>query len=861
MRYIKIDLPACSVVLVAFVQFSMLSLLFPAEAAERMCDLAHASTRPQGAPKASDVIMRSLGLHPRNKRDPHDTMQALKDFHATTLAWAYITNSAFIDRVKASGRVFGGAAAAPSYHKANKKEGWFDEVVIVNLTGEPIIAPWKRTWKRTLWGCVNSPELERGYVEYLKRYIDAGAQIMQRDEPGANFNATRWGGCFCEHCVKSFREYLAANTTPQKRQELGIGDIETFDYREHLREAEAPVGDPFGGWNGGELKELFVQFQTDVTVEFHRRTRRALDKYAGRRVPFSCNNGVHRWSDIELGFDWTFGELSYSRATAHYLYGAMQDAAKHDRQQIVTMPKKSNYNNPAEWERRTRQTIAMAYACGGHCMVPWDVYLPRDAPRYFGKPEQYADLFGFIRANRRYFDGYEQAAAGYGVPEQSVAARIVGGGNVSAIVRAVPGDAESAIVVHLVDWSERPKPFTLTVDPIRLFGDRPLRFRLLLPRVYEKHEHGAAEETGDYGALSEATPLAQGHVASVAIPALRPWGIVVVEPDATEREGVWQPGIWADEDTYYHDPLIVAMDCASRGAVVRYTTDGTEPVPTSEQYVKPFALARTATVKGRAFLDDRASSTATASFTSIEGSPAPIRPGGGALDPALRLWLKADTLATELHDGDPVQMWMSAAGPDAASRPIRLYSGMASAPPTFGAKVMNGRPAIRFDGIDDHLAIQGFSNDHLADTAFTIFMVTQSSMPGFGICGNGLNGGGGRPRLYLTRSSFRYDVLDKGLSPRVPDDAPAISTFMHDGQETISAYVNGKSKGRLSGLPVVPEFGGGNLAMPFWGGNKNHAGDIAEIIAFDRALADDEREGVEAYLSEKYQIRYRRRWR
>ena len=55
-------------------------------AAERMCDVAKPVERPAGAPRASDVIMRSLSLHPRNADDPHDTMQALRDFHVSTLA-------------------------------------------------------------------------------------------------------------------------------------------------------------------------------------------------------------------------------------------------------------------------------------------------------------------------------------------------------------------------------------------------------------------------------------------------------------------------------------------------------------------------------------------------------------------------------------------------------------------------------------------------------------------------------------------------------------------------------------------------------------------------------------------------------
>jgi hypothetical protein len=427
------------------------------------CQVAEATERPEGAPKPSDVIMRSLRLHPRNAKDPHDTWQALEDFHVTRLAWAYISDKAFIQRVTDSGRVFGGAASAPSYIHPPDDADWFEKVVIVNLNGEPIIAPWKRAWNRTLWGCINNPELERGYVDYLKRYVDAGAQVMQRDEPGGNLNATRWGGCFCDHCMAKFRKFLAEHTTAEQREKLGIADLATFDYRQHLKEAGAPVGDAFGRWKkGGELKRLFVQFQTEATLAFHRRTRAAIDAYAGRHVPFSCNNGVRRLSAIERMFDWWFGELSYGHATAVRIHDAMRTAAQHGRVQVVTMPKKGNRKNLDEWQRRTRQSIAMATACGGVCMVPWDVYMPSNAPRYFGTPEQYADLFGFTRGIAPYLDDYAYAGAvGKGIRcELYGEAPPVGvptGGRQFAVIRARRGKPAAPVVVHLVDWSPEPK--------------------------------------------------------------------------------------------------------------------------------------------------------------------------------------------------------------------------------------------------------------------------------------------------------------------------------------------------------------------------------------------------------------------
>ena len=838
------------------------------EPAKRVHLLARPRTLPPGAPKASDVIMRSLSRHPRNKKDPHDTLQALADFHVTRLEWAYIADKKFIDRVKALGIVFGGAAAAPSYHRKDKPPGWFENVVIVDLDRKPIIAPWKRSWRhRTLWGCVNNPELERGYMQYLKRYIDAGAQVMQRDEPSANLGATWWGGCFCQHCVKGFRDYLAKSTTPERRRQLGIVDITAFDYREHLKQQGAPVGDGFRRWDGGELKKLFADFQTQATVAFHERTRAATDRYAGRRVPFSCNNGVWRWTGAEKVFDWAFGELSYRAATARRLHAAMREAGEQGRRQVVTMPKKSNYDDPEEWVRRTRCTIAMAYACGGHCMAPWDVYMPGDAPRYFGTPKHYADLFGFIRANADCFDGYEEAAA-VGADLASDPAggpppvRIVGSENVCAVVRAVPGMADLPVVVHLVDWSDEPAPFTLVLNPLRFHGQRPLKLRLLTPSAYSKREHDDAEKTGDYSRLCQCMPLASGYSTSVQVPALAPWGMVIVEPLPSSPEGVWTPAIWAEPIAYYMDPLEVQIACASRGAAVRYTTDGQEPTAASPRYAGALTLTDSAVVKARAFMPDgRASELATASFSRAEGCPTALQPDAGGLEPSLKLWLRADALARTLRDGDAVATWTASAGPDALARPVRLYDGQHAAPPTFRTSAVNGNPVVRFDGVDDHLSIEGFANEFLAGKAFTVLMLTRADTTAFGICGNGLNGGGGIPRLYLTRGYFRYDVLDRGISTRSLDTATTISTFMHDGHETISAYVNGVAAGRLAGFPVVPKFGGGHLAMPFWGGDRNCPGDMAELIVFDRALSDRERERVETYLANKYGLKYRRRWR
>jgi hypothetical protein len=214
----------------------------------------------------------------------------------------------------------------------------------------------------------------------------------------------------------------------------------------------------------------------------------------------------------------------------------MREAADHSHIQVVTMPKKGDYDDLQAWQRRTRQTIATAYASGGLCMVPWDVYMPHDAPRYFGTPGQYADLFGLVRAAADYLNGYEDAAvAGPSLRddrfgETPPAAATGGSGQVWAFVRAKPGQGDAPVVIHLVEWGDNPMPFTLTLDPAFFFGDRAPAVRLLVPPQYDRSTHEKADATRDYASLSRTVDLPvterSGNV-TVDLPALAPWGIVI----------------------------------------------------------------------------------------------------------------------------------------------------------------------------------------------------------------------------------------------------------------------------------------------------------------------------------------------
>jgi hypothetical protein len=203
---------------------------------------------------------------------------------------------------------------------------------------------------------------------------------------------------------------------------------------------------------------------------------------------------------------------------------------------------------------KTRLAIAGCYAAGLTFIVPWDQFGGVNRKRIFAKPKNLADLYGFIRAVAALLEGYEEASAvlpGRGGTESEAASvRISGGsGEVAAIVRVKPGNCTAPVVVHLVDWAAKPKPFEVRLDTKRFFGGRPVTVKILTPVAYDAKAHSAAEEAAAamiepgqlagsqqaraYATLRESklleTAIRDGR-SSVRAPALRPWALLEITP-------------------------------------------------------------------------------------------------------------------------------------------------------------------------------------------------------------------------------------------------------------------------------------------------------------------------------------------
>lgn len=73
------------------------------------------------------------------------------------------------------------------------------------------------------------------------------------------------------------------------------------------------------------------------------------------------------------------------------------------------------------------------------------------------------------------------------------------------------------------------------------------------------------------------------------------YGVTGLEPSVVDDPIISEPS------NSYVNPITVTLTCATEGATIYYTTDGTTPDETSMQYYNPFVIDSTCTLKARAF--------------------------------------------------------------------------------------------------------------------------------------------------------------------------------------------------------------------------------------------------------------------
>ncbi len=240
--------------------------------------------------------------------------------------------------------------------------------------------------------------------------------------------------------------------------------------------------------------------------------------------------------------------------------------------------------------------------------------------------------------------------------------------------------------------------------------------------------------------------------------------------------------------------------------------------------------------------------------TTIGGSGGP--PDSPDKVAGLKLWLKADAI-TGLSDGGLVSAWS-----DSSGNGLNL-SQSGTAQPVYKANIINGKPAIRFDGVDDQLIRNSVPLSSLVvPDAGTIFVLQKQPVSGSTVTFNIEPTHGNRINLHLTYyDQFYFDFGQYDIG-RISGPQPAgWNTGYHvtvcqrsggsgniwvDGQ--LMATTGTFASTLLDTSPSATLRIGADSSGIFF------TGDIAELFVYNTALSVSDRQVMENYLGSKYNI-------
>jgi hypothetical protein len=230
----------------------------------------------------------------------------------------------------------------------------------------------------------------------------------------------------------------------------------------------------------------------------------------------------------------------------------------------------------------------------------------------------------------------------------------------------------------------------------------------------------------------------------------------------------------------------------------------------------------------------------------------------------LQLWLKADALV--LNDADPVATWT-----DSSGNGYNATQATGAKQPLYKTAIVNSKPVVRFDGINDVLQILGAG--YLACTnnigAVTLFVVAKATASGVGQSLVEISTNvAATPRLKLSIiAANKWEIDARRLDADSVNVLTANST-LPSAWECVTArrdytnarghlYLQGGTNNESTGIGTTGSTSATNSADAFIGGGSTtpsapYSGDVAEIVVYNRYLTDIERMSVEKYLCDKY---------
>jgi len=549
--------------------------------AQTMSELAQPARRSPGSPKYDDIC-----FSPRWTQSPN-LIEAAKAFHATRTEWVYVDDESgpVLQQLRELGISLGLALTHPR-DTTEKKTGpvgfaarpqYYTQGRILDIDGKVLDG--------------RSSMHDPATAEVVKRWLRMLGQFkperLHRDEPEWGYR--EWD--FNPHALSQFNDYLAARVPAKTLEQVGVGDPATFDLKAYVR----THGD--GKTVPPEFKKLWEDFRLETLLAWYQKQREWTAELVGPGVEWSANySSFIQFTPVQMWSDYAVTEVQYSGTGKNggqfsigdpwSLCRKAQIARELGKAIVCTLGSQDIMEN--------KTMIGLTYAMGMHMLCPYDVFIPGVKRAY--DYQSYADVYDFVhRWGRTYLASYEEAfALGNGI-EHPLAShqwpplRIEDpADSVYAFVRAKPAQPDAPVVIHLVNWNKAAHAkLALTLEPDRFFPGRGLKLTLLRP----SHEPQV---------------LSDGWQARVEVPSPEPWAMLIAEPASTNTATVWAPEA-ETEDFGFFEQRTVALRSRTTGAVIHFTTEGSEPTVQSPRYQRPIEITSDMTLKARAFSGGQAS--------------------------------------------------------------------------------------------------------------------------------------------------------------------------------------------------------------------------------------------------------------
>jgi hypothetical protein len=350
-------------------------------------------------PAQSDVIFSTRQIRP-------ESVETARAFGATRIEWVATQQPDFVAELRKAAPWFGGTLN--SVVKLSDQAGYAR-----GFDGELLTAPWMKAWGDRWWVTTTHPATQQAMHDQLARFIALGADSIQLDDPRRQvFAAERLGGDFNPATLAGFPGWLKTAADPQRVAAAGLTGF-TGSYRDFLRDRHGvrDSADYRKRFRSLPSTPLWLDYLRATVVDHFGTLRQQAAAAAGRPVPLSMNLG---------------DELLPLESSAFYFLAPAADYALAETRtadwprmvsQAATLRALGLGWAPSLMPREladNRVAIASLYALGGTAVVPWDTYAGNDDKgmprRYYGTPQEYGDLYRFVRSHAALLDGFESAA-------------------------------------------------------------------------------------------------------------------------------------------------------------------------------------------------------------------------------------------------------------------------------------------------------------------------------------------------------------------------------------------------------------------------------------------------------------------